>query len=182
MRAKVWKAGMVVAFALAASGFQTRHQRGATPPAQAAFDVRQCPPDTRSSPLARDVGTGTQASNVADDPGFNAPLDTPIEPAGQGLWIGGAPFTRADIHSARTGVDTANRPTVDVVFTDQGQMRFLCAQWGRVGRMIEISVDTKPVIRPYLRDMIYGHQLQISVGSVEESQKLAAYLMGNSAP
>ncbi len=182
MRLKGWKAGIVVAFALAASGCQTRHEPGATPKTQAAFDVRQCPADTRSSPLARDIGTGTQASNVANDPGFNAPLDTPIEPAGQGLWIGGAPFTRADIQSARTGVDTANRPTVDVVFTDQGQMRFLCAQWGRVGRMIEISVDSKPVIRPYLRDMIYGRKIQIGVGSVEESQKLAAYLTGNSAP
>ena len=182
MRVKGWKGAAMTAIALATAGCVSSQEPSPALQADLGFDVRQCPPDTRSSPLARDVGTGTQASNVADDPGFNAPLDTPIEPAGKGLWIGGAPFTRADIQSARTGVDSANRPTVDVMFTDQGQMRFRCAQWGRVGRMIEISVDTKPVIRPYLRDMIYGHQLQISVGSVEESQKLAAYLMGNSAP
>lgn len=182
MRGKSWLAGTVAALALVATGCATNQEPSPALQAELGFDVQQCPPDTRASPLARDVGHSQELMRVSDDPGHTTPLDTPVEPTGKGLWIGGAPFTRADIRSARTGVDTANRPVVNVAFTDQGQRRFLCTQWGRVGRTIEISVDTKPIVRPYLREMIYGGQVQISVASVEESQKLAAQLMGTSAP
>ena len=182
MRGKGLKGAAMTAIALAMTGCVSNQEPSPALRADLGFDVRQCPPDTRSSPLARDIGTGTQASNVSDDPGFNAPLDTPIEPAGKGLWIGGASFAADDILTASPSVGMFDRAAVDVTFSDKGQHRFQCVQWGRIGRTIEMSLDRKPLVRPVLNDMIYGNHIQISVNSVEEAKKIAAQLTANAAP
>lgn len=101
----------------------------------------------------------------------------PWQASGKGLWIGGLGFADKDIATVTVETDRyTDQWVLQLVFTQEGNRKFIEAQRCGVSRVIEISFDRKPVSRPLLQEPILGGTATISGGwqSREEAEQLAA--------
>lgn len=86
-----------------------------------------------------------------------------IQRSGNGLWIGGTPFTAADIETASAETDRLTGEwMIAIGFTKAGNAKFIAAQHCGTGWPIEISVDGKLVSRPILRERIIGGKANVT--------------------
>lgn len=109
---------------------------------------------------AQDVGSMQDVGNACP------PIDyqpTPTQPNGPGLWIGGIAFSPEDIAEATQTWDSyTGQPIVILTFSETGQRKFVDAQQGRIGQVIEITLDGELLSDPVLLELIEGREIMIS--------------------
>jgi len=112
-----------------------------------------------------------------------SPMDVKtLQKAGKGLWIGGIAFVPGDIVSAKPVMDPQTDAwTMQIVFTAEGNRKFIAAQRCGIGKPIEISFDRKVVSRPRLYERIVGGDVLISGGFTQESATSLARKIASAA-
>lgn len=106
--------------------------------------------------------------------------DRAVQPHGDGLWIGGIAFAADDVVVADVSQDSrTDQWVVTITFSPAGNARFVAAQQCQLDHRLEISVDGRLIVRPFLNEPILGGQAVLQGGwnSREEAAAAAARIL-----
>jgi hypothetical protein len=115
-----------------------------------------------------------EASALAQDRDRAAVTGEAPCPAGGAFSIAGEPFGPGDVTRVETEFSDLGMPLIEIELSDQGRVRFLALQDGRVGDRLPICLAGALLSDPYLTEPITGSSLQIAGAmTVPETRDLA---------
>jgi hypothetical protein len=95
-------------------------------------------------------------------------------PAAGAFSIAGETFGPGDVTRVETQFSDLGMPLVEIELSEQGQVRFVALQDGRVGERLPICLGGVLLSPPYLTEPITGSSLQIAGGmTAPETRDLA---------
>jgi preprotein translocase subunit SecD len=95
------------------------------------------------------------------------------------LSIGGVAFPQSDFLDARAIFDETGMPVILVTFAPKGTQKLAKVTKANVGKPMPLAIGPRVLMKPVVREAIFGGTVQISgIASVEEAKQLAKLISG----
>lgn len=103
-----------------------------------------------------------------------APAQRPVQ--GRGLWIGPIPVCAGTVASVTVGPDEVSEEWLSAIVTFRPAWRaaLLRETRRRVGRQMQVRLDGRVLMAPYVREPITGGVVSLSIATARQGERIRA--------